>query len=264
MTETEPTAATPAAPQNQPTAATQAPQAQSVGTVLRRLGPAGPLALIAATLPALGGFVLLAMVSPVAHWLRGHQELGVALYVLGFAAFSGAALLPTYAQAVVGGWAFGFGVGLAAALAGFFGGGVVGYFIGRWSAGDRALRLIQEHPKWAAVHHALLGSGFWRTLGIITLVRLNSPFALINYFFGATRTNLAAYVLGTVFGLAPRTAAAVWIATGIKELVGKPASPRWLIIASIVVAFVIVLVIGKIGSDAVAHVTSRNPAKPAA
>ena len=71
-------------------------RSRDVKTVLRRLGPVGPLALIAASLPAIGGFVLLGTLTWFAPWLRSHGELGIVLYILGFAVLAGLAVLPTY------------------------------------------------------------------------------------------------------------------------------------------------------------------------
>ncbi len=225
-------------------------------SVLRRLGPAGPLALAAMFLPALGGFVLLGSLNVVAPWLRTHQELGVVIYITAFALLAGFALLPTYAQAVLGGWAFGFAIGYPAALAGFLGGASLGYAIGRCLTGERVVQLLREHPKWQAVYVALLGSGFWRTLLIVTLVRLNSPFSLTNYVMAATRVHPLAYVLGTLLGLGPRTAAAVFIAVGLQEVTSESPYDRWLWIATMAATLVAVLVIGQIASRAVQRVTA--------
>lgn len=249
----------PAAPERPASSsASDADHRHDLKSVIRRLGPAGPLAILSVTLPPLGGFLLIAFTSPVAQWLRGHQELGIVFYLVGFWVLSGLAFLPTYAQAVVGGWAFGFARGFPAALGGFIGGALIGYAIGRFVTGERALRIISEERKWRAVYDALLGSGFWRTLGLITLIRLNSPFSFVSFFFGATRTNVVAYVLGTAAGLTPRTAAAVWIAQSIKDVTEKPHLPKWLVFTSVAAAIVIVLVIGKLASDAVHRVTGAE------
>lgn len=229
--------------------------------LLRRLGPAGPLAIVAATLPAIGGFLLLGMLNIIGPWLQAHQEVGVLLYVLGFAVFAGLAILPTYAQAVLGGWAFGFAVGLPAALAGFVGGALIGYGVALRATGDRVVRLIAEQPKWQAVYDALLRGGFWKTLLIITLVRvpLNSPFAITNLVMAATRVPPLAYVVGTLVGMAPRTAAAVLIAANLKELTLQGTQQKWMWIGSIVLTIVIVVVIGHIANQAVRKVTAADP-----
>lgn len=239
-------------------AATRGPSTASWRDVLRRLGPAGPLAVVAGVLPALGGFTLLALLNQVGPWLKSHQAGGFVIYIVGFAVLSGAAILPTYAQAVLGGWAFGFAAGLPAALAGLLGGATLGYGLGRRATGDRVVRLLAEHAKWQAVHDALLGSGFGRTVLIIMLVRLNSPFALTNFVLAATRVHPLAYGLGTLLGLGPRTAAAVFIAAGLKELTFERTSARWLWIAGIVATVAVVLVIGQIAQNAVARVTQRQ------
>jgi uncharacterized membrane protein YdjX (TVP38/TMEM64 family) len=213
------------------------------------------LALVAATLPAIGGFLLLGLLTRIEPYLSGWGAAGIALYVLLFAVFAGFAILPTYAQAVLGGWVYKFALGFPAALVGVLGGALIGYAVGLRATGDRLVRLIDEQPKWKAVYDALLGSGFWKTLLIITLVRLNSPFALTNFVLAATRANPSAYVIGTVVGLAPRTAASVFIAAGLRELTFERSGQKWLWIAGIAVTFVVILIIGHIANNAIARIT---------
>lgn len=234
-------------------------------SLIHRLGPAGPLALAAAVLPAVGGFTLLGFMPVVGEWFRSHEVVGVLLYVVGFAVFSGLALLPTWVQAALGGWAFGMAVGYPAALAGFAGGSIIGYAIARRAAGRNVSSVIDEHPKWRIVRDALIGSGFWKTLGLVTLVRIpfNSPFALMNLLMGSTRVNPVVYFVGTVVGMAPRTAVYVFIATGIESLSSqdvKSAIPKWMIVAGIVMTIAIVLFIGQIANKAVMKMMGANGA----
>lgn len=226
---------------------------------LRRLGAAGPLALVAAIFPAIGGFVLLGTLDPVGRWLVDIGAAGVVVYAVAFALLSGFALLPTYAQAILGGWAFGFAVGFPAALAGFLGGAAIGYVIARRAASEPVTRMIDEKPRWAAVRDALVGSGPVRTFGIVTLVRLppNSPFALTNLVMGTTRVAPVPYLLGTLVGLAPRTGVAVYLAAGVKDLMSaEKARPSWLFWSGLAVTVVAVLVIGSIAQRALRRVTA--------
>lgn len=228
--------------------------------ILRRLGPAGPLAIVAATLPAIGGFLLLGTLNVVGPWLQSHGTWGVVLYVAGFVVLSGLALLPTYAQAVLGGWAFKFAVGFPAALAGFVGGAMLGYVVALTATGDRVVRLINEQPRWRAVYDALLHGGFWKTLAIVTLIRvpLNSPFAITNLVMAATRVPPLIYFLGTAIGMAPRTAAAVLIAANLKELTLEGTRQPWMWIASVAITIGVVILIGHIANQAVTRVTGRH------
>lgn len=213
------------------------------------LGAAGPLALVSAVMPALGGIALLSTLDIVGPWLRDHGAVGVAIYVTAFAVLSGFALLPTYAQAILGGWAFGFQVGVVSAMGGFLGGALIAYAVARAAAGDAVGTTLEHRPQWKAVRDELIGGGFWKTLGIVTLIRLplNSPFALTNLVLASARTPLTPYAIGTLVGMAPRTAAAVWIAAHIsgeltKDAV-KGARPGWflpLAIASVIIVGVII------------------------
>jgi len=231
--------------------------------VVRRLGPVGPLAIVAASLPAIGGFVLLGFVSRIAPWLRDHEGPGVLVYVTGFTLLAGLALLPTYAQALLGGFAFGFVVGFSAAIAGFVGAAILGYAIASRASGDRVVRLIEEQPKWKAVWEALVGRGPWRTLGIVTLLRMppNSPFAITNLVMASAGVRPLPFVLGTLFGMAPRTAAFVFIGAGMSNIDFDQPKPTWLWIGGIGLALVAVAIIGVIANHAIAKVTMGKPAE---
>ncbi len=226
--------------------------------LVRRLGPAGPLALIAATLPALGGFLLLGTLAIVGPWLREQHGVGLLLYAVGFAVCAGLAILPTYAQSILGGWAFGFACGYPAAMGAIVAAAYIGYLVGLRAAGDRVVRIISEQPKWNAVYHALLGGGFGRTLLIVTLIRLppSSPFAITNLVLAATRVHPLAYGLGTLIGLAPRTAAVVYFAAGFRDLTFDNPHRIAMWIISIVLTGVILAIIGYIANNAVTKVTA--------
>jgi uncharacterized membrane protein YdjX (TVP38/TMEM64 family) len=236
--------------------------------VVRTLGPAGPLAVLSATMPAIGGFFLLGSLGVLGPWLRDLGTLGLAIYVGGFMLFAGCALLPTYAQAILGGWAFKFALGFPAALVGFAGACLIGYAIGAKASGERIVELIETKPKWRAVRDALAGGGFWKTLGLVTLLRLppNSPFAITNLVMASVRVPLAPYVIGTVIGMAPRTGVAVWAAAQIEGALSEdgPEKPRWMIIGGILLTVAAVAVIGHIANKAIERVTASPDAQPEA
>jgi len=223
---------------------------------LKRLGPVSALALIAASMPAIGGIVLLSTVKLSAAWLQSNGGSGIIIYIFGFSVMAGLALLPTYAQAFVGGWAFKLWKGSLAAVCGFMGASIIGYVIARRASGDRVTKIIEEHPKWQAVCDALIGGGFWKTLGIVTLLRLppNSPFAITNLVLASTKVRPIIYLLGTLFGLTPRTIAAVFIGVGASDL--TLFGPRWMTISGIVLIIIVVLIIGTIANKAVTKMTS--------
>jgi uncharacterized membrane protein YdjX (TVP38/TMEM64 family) len=247
------------------------PATPSVGEVLRRLGPTSLLAVGALVLPPIGSIVLFATMGTTGPWLKSHGLQGVAMYSLAFALLGGFALLPTYAQSALGGFAFGVAWGVPAALVGFVGGAVIGYEIARRASGDRVMKLLNEKPKWRAVRDALAGpirtdgspSGhpFLRTFGLVALLRLppNSPFALTNLVMASVQVPRMPYVLGTLVGMAPRTAAAVIIGAGVKEFTKDTvtgAVPGWAIVVGILVMLVALGIVGMIANKVIAKVTS--------
>jgi len=233
----------------------------SISNIIKRLGAVAPLAISWSILPLIGTAALGVFMSTVGQWLRSADGWGPPLYIAGFALMSGLAIINTWMQALLGGFAFPLILGIPAALGGCVGGVLVGFAVSRVASGDRARKVIQDHPLWQAVYEELLGGGFWKTLGIVTLIRLNSPFALTNLAFTATRVPLLTYVVGTLAGLAPRTVAVVYIGSTLSDF-GDATKPRWLIWTSIGVTLAIIIVISQLANRAIERfASSHDPRK---
>ena len=236
--------------------------ADSIVSVFSRLGPAAWLATLWTFGPAIMGTTLLLRIEPISAWFRDLGDMGPLVYAAMFIFAAGIGVLPTYSQAILGGWAFGFWIGLPAALIGFVGGSLIGYFIARRVGAARVEAELHRHPKWEAVRDALVRSGTVRTLGIVTLVRIppNSPFSLTNMLLSTSGVPLWIYVTGTAVGMLPRTAVVVWLASQIQGALTadaiKEARPGWLIASSVVTAVVIFTILYQIGKHALKKVTA--------
>lgn len=246
----------PAAPPNLPPRG----MVDEITAYIRRLGPAAWLAVGSATMPLLGSFVLFYFINHLGDFLKEDRTTGLVMYIAGFALLSGLAVLPTYASAVLGGWAFGFAFGLPAALMGFAGGAFIGYGVSRWASRDRVKSIIDEHPRWLAVRNALIGRGFWRATLIVFLVRLpSSPFAATNLVLASLKVRFAPFMIGTVVGMMPRTSVTVFLASQIQGALDKDAAekatPWWLLAITVIVSVSVLMLFGIIGKRALAHVT---------
>ncbi|MCP4839799.1 MAG: VTT domain-containing protein [Planctomycetes bacterium] len=239
---------------------------------IRDLGPAGVLAALWLICPALLGFLLLAKLSMASEWLESLGTSGPIVFAIVFAVTSGLGLLPTYAQAVVGGWVFGLSVGLTAALGGFVGGALIGWLTARLVSKHRVERAIERHPHASIIRRALLGGGFWRTSALVTLIRIppNSPFALTNLVLAACGVRLGIHLLGTAVGMTPRTAiivglAAAGAASGAEDLqafVTEGPGP-WILVGGIVTLLIALSIIASIAKKAVAKFASDQQPPPA-
>ncbi len=246
------------------------------------LGPTAILAVLWTASPGLLGFVLLANIGPIRDSIdKFPPSTGWLMYVLIFMLSAGVGFLPTYGQSVLGGWVFGFAKGFPGAMLGFVGGSIIGYAIAGRVSKHKVEEMIKSNPKARAVRDALVGHGFWRTTGIVTLLRLppNSPFALSNLVMSSAGVKFVPYVIGTAIGMAPRTAIAVFIAAfarshGAKDIqavakgeigtawlleLGVPEwLAGWVLIGTAIVAILLVAsVIGYIANRALKHVTSN-------
>lgn len=240
--------------------------------ILAALGPAAVLGLLWTIFPAILGITLLGFLGQISDYLRSLGPWGWVVYVGVFIISAGVGLLPTLGQSILGGWTFGMELGFACAISGFVGGSMIGYVIARLVSQKRIEKALQDHPRGRAVRDALLRHNFWRSVLIITLIRLppNSPFALTNLVLASSGARPVPYLLGTAVGMAPRTAIAVWIAaaasaTGannLKELVQN--QPAWLVIGGLATFVLALSIIGHIGKKALDSVTRERPPDQAA
>ncbi len=222
---------------------------------------AAPLAVLWGTVPGVLGFVALGFIATIASWLRDlgsdGSGRGFLLYIALFAICSGLGLLPTYAMSLIGGWIFGVQWGLTGAIGGFVGGAIIGYGVSLLAGGPTLGRWFEHKPQVRVVRDALVGQGFARTLGVVTLLRIppSSPFALMNLAMCAARVKLVPYIIGTAVGMTPRTAVAVYVAAtaaaagekNFQTLAGK--RPMEMIIG-IAVTLVVLIILGQIGKMA--------------
>lgn len=235
-----------------------------------RLFATSVLAVLWGTTPPLFGFVLLAYLGPISEWLRADPDRGILIFTSIFILAAGTGLLPTYAQAILGGWAFGFWHGFGASIVGFVGGAFVGWCITRAIAGRGVETWLDSKPKARVVREALVNEGWWRTLFIVLLLRLppNSPFALSNLAMSASGVRLWPYLIGTAIGMAPRTAIACWIAAegashaaDLQTLVDEKG---WgMAVAGAAIMIVCLGTIGLIGRAALRRTIANSPAQKA-
>jgi uncharacterized membrane protein YdjX (TVP38/TMEM64 family) len=226
-------------------------------SVITRLGPAGLLGIAWALMPVVGLAVLGWHLDTVTRLLTEQRPAGILIYVGAFALTAGLALMPTWAQSLLGGWAFGLIAGGAAAVSAIVLASWIGYEVARVASRDRVESVIRERPKWRAVRDELIGAGFLRTVGIVTVVRLppNSPFALTNLVLAGGGVGRPAYVLGTLLGITPRTLLTVFMGSQVHQLTADTLSdkPWWVMVLSVVLALVAVAIIGTVAKRALSR-----------
>lgn len=233
--------------------------ARRVTRFMRRLGPAGPMAIVATALPPLGAVLLLGLVTVIGPALRGSAWAPLAV-VAAFALLGGMSVLPTYAVSILAGWAFGFAVGFPTAWAGIVGASLVGYAISRRASGGRVVDLIDERASWRAVHDALVNGGFARAVWVIVLLRVAPlpPFALSNLVMGAAHVRMSRFLTGTAIGMAPQALVLSLTAAELHHLSFSGAGGQpWMLGVGVAALFVVVVVIGRLARRAL-DVASRG------
>jgi uncharacterized membrane protein YdjX (TVP38/TMEM64 family) len=224
------------------------------------MGAAGPVAIVLSFWPPLGGFVLLATLTSFGPWLRVQEGLGLLTYFFVIGLLLGVSFVPTYSAAILAGWAFGFAVGWPLAMITITISSLLAYAIGRWIARDRVLEVIREKPQWNAIYRALLGKQSSRSTLVVALLRVPpaSPFALANFALAAARVPLVDYTVGTLVGIAPRTALATFAAAGLEQLRFKNVGESWMIVAGIIATVIVCVVLGILANRALREMTTAR------
>ncbi len=230
------------------------------GTV-RRMGPVGPVLVVAGTLPPVASFLLLGWVlgwqEQIRGWVTEYGAWSWVVYVVGFMVLAGLPVLPTMVLAVVAGWAFGAGAGSVGAVLGYGLALGLGYTLYARLAGGHMLEVIKAFPRWHAVHEALLGAGTARTVGILFLLRLSphAPFAPLNVYLAACKVRWGVFMLGSVLGMMPRTILLCVLGANLAKLEFSGGS-GWMTWAGIGVTLGVLGVIGWVARRALEKVTS--------
>lgn len=229
---------------------------------LIELGNLTPIAFVTTFLPMLGTSLLFIFGIPLGQWLRENWEIGTPIYFVGVAFVCGLALMPTNVIGVIGGWSFGFNLGITILIASIVCAAVISFLIHTRIVGEKLPQVFEKHPKAKAVHEALLEQNFRRTTLIIFLLRVSviMPFALTNFLMASARVPLSSYIIGTFFGMLPRSSAVVLLGAGLSELNLDNSQDSWLIILGIVGTIISMIVIGTISKRALEKVTNQNQA----
>jgi Uncharacterized conserved protein len=227
---------------------------------LREFGRLTPIAFVTAVLPMLGSTVLLLTAYPLGYWLRDNWQAGAILFFIGTVTFCGLSLLPTNILGILSGWSFGFGIGIAVLIAGIVSAATVSFLIGSRLAGEKMPEVFSHHPKAQAVYEALVGQSVRRTTLIIFLLRLSPamPFALTNFLMASARVPLKSFVVGTFFGMLPRSTAVVFVGSGLSELSFTDPQEAWLIVFGIAATVVAIIFISIVARRALERVTNRQ------
>jgi uncharacterized membrane protein YdjX (TVP38/TMEM64 family) len=227
----------------------------------RQIGPAGPMALIVSIMPAIGTAVLFTVAKPTSAWLAAHRPGSVLIFILGVALLNGLALMTTYANSLLAGWTFKFAVGFPAMILGLGSAAMIGYLLAHRIVGQRVENAIREHPKWEIVRTALIGRSTLRTIGIVTLLRLSPllPFETTNALLAMCGVRPLPFLIGTVLGIAPRTAAVVFFASSMRELTLQSAPDPITLIIGVIVTIAAIVVLGVVAKHALDRACAVNP-----
>ena len=194
---------------------------------------------------------------PVSDWLRAFQAyvknlgaLGYVLYVVVYAicvvAFIPASILTLGAGAI-----FGFVGGTIVVVIGATIGATLAFLLARTVMRKRIEKMTASNAKFRALDRAIANDG----MKIVFLVRLAVvfPFTWVNYAFGLTAIPLWRYVLATLLGIIPATAAFVFASSAAaKAATGETSNITKIVyIAGGVAAIIASVLIGRIATRAI-------------
>lgn len=227
----------------------------------RELGSLTPIAITTAVLPIAGSsFIFYFFGYQIGFWLRENWQLGTFAYFAGIVFFCGLSILPTNIIGLIGGWAFGIWLGTGVLMTGIVCAATISFLIHSRIAGDRLTHVLENHRKAEAVYKALVGKSPVRTTLIIFLLRLSPamPFALTNFLMASARVPLGSFVVGTFFGMLPRSVAVVFVGSGLSELSLENPEEAWLFAFGVAATIVSIVLVTVISRRALKHLTQER------
>ena len=232
---------------------------RSLRDTIARFGVVGPVALFTGLGPLIGAFVL-AGTAPF--WLEPFLEAGALrfpIFLVLTAVLAAWCLIPTHASSLVGGMAFGFGLGTLMAVVGTALAAALGFVTLRFLLRDRALEALSHHPRAEAVHREFDEGHALRTMALLALIRLSPvmPFAGTNLLMSTTGIGMLSFLVGSVVGQAPRIIAVVWIGSSLTELDLSQASDQRVLALGVAATVAALWVLGRISKRALARLESE-------
>lgn len=227
---------------------------------LKELGKLTPVAFLTAIMPIIGGTILLIYAVPLGAWLREDLFRGIPTYFFGMLILCGLSILTTNIIATLGGWSFGFEVGTVVLMLGIIASALLSYFINSRIAGDKLLKVFAKRPKAEAVYQALLNEKSWRTTLIIFLLRLSPafPFGLTNFLLASARVSIKSFLIGTFFGMLPRSSALAFVGSQLAVLDFNKREDSQMVIFGIIATVICVIVISIISKRALMRLTMQQ------
>jgi len=218
------------------------------------MGRLTPIALVTTFLPMVGSAGLLIFGYPIGIWLRENPFTGAVSFTVGVLLICGLALMPTNLIGILGGFAFGFELGLALIMIAIVGAAFLSFLIHRRVIGDAVPEFTGRHPKADAIYRALTGQGLVRTVVIILLIRFSilMPFAFTNFLLASAKVPAPVFAFATFLGMLPRSGAVVLTGAGLSQLTFDKAPDLWFIVfgtAATIASIVVIAVISRRALD---------------
>lgn len=227
---------------------------------LRELDRVALLSTATAVIPIVNSTLLLPFAPAIGYALKENLQIGMFIYLIAVWIVCGFALLPTNVLGILCGWAFGFPVGICLHMAAIVGASLISSYVLAPLAGNNFQEFLEHHEKAKTVYKTLLKNNSRRAVLIITLLRLSPamPFALTNLLMAAARVPLRAFLVGTFFGMFPRSAAVVFFGAGVSELNFREPFNIWIFLFGIAVTVFSVILISYFSKQALAKMTTEN------
>lgn len=166
-------------------------------------------------------------------WMQGIADhiagIGVPLFLV-FWLLVNMLPVPSWPFTVAAGALFGFGKGVALALAVSFLGSVGAFLLSRYVLRHEVQKIVERHPKLTAVDEAIREGG-WKAVALMQMSPA-VPFGLQNYFLGASKVKLGSYLRGTAICGIPSSIAYVGLGAGSRMIASLDSGAKWVGLAA--------------------------------
>ena len=211
-------------------------------------GRTGLLMAFSVVMPVIGMSLIAIYIKEISNSVDPTLITTAILYTLSAIILVGTSFTPSHVFALLGGWLFGFSLGLFYSFTGICLAAIVGFLISRLLNCQQLCDRLSHYPQTELVIKTIRDKKQESLYTIITLMRLSPviPFSMTNILLASLRVPLKQFFLATCLGMFPRTAIMVYAGSQLQTLnFDKPSSLPILLIG-IGFTLTLLLVMGKI------------------
>lgn len=216
--------------------------------IIKDSGRSGIFMLASIIMPVIGMSFVAFHIKEISEGIDPTTLQSALIYTFSAIILIGSSLIPTHVFALLGGWLFGFGLGLSYSFTGICLAAIIGYLIALALNCHQLSDRLSNYPQTELVIKTIRDKKQSSLYTIITLMRLSPvmPFSMTNVLLASLKVPIKQFFIATCLGMLPRTIIMVYAGSQLQSLDFKKPSSLPILILGIVGTLILLFTMTKI------------------